>query len=135
MLSRLRLTPLAIALIIGLSVSALRLGGCGPLGRPLDLLDLRALDYRLLQRDVQPASPDVVIVAVDNDSLKERGRWPWSRAVQAQLFERIAADGPAVIGVDIVQSEATAACSIDGLDGQLDSACRSAVRDALRAGQ
>src|SRR5262245_53634237 len=131
MLSRLRLTPLAIALIIGLSVSALRLGGCGP----LDLLDLRALDYRLLQRGKEPASPDVVIVAVDNDSIKAIGRWPWSRAVQARLFERIAADGPAVIGVDIVQSDATAACSRDGLDGQLDGVCRNAVRDALRAGQ
>src|SRR4029453_18193089 len=125
MLSRLRLTPLAIALIIGLSVSALRLSGCGP----LDLLDLRTLDYRLLQRGKEPASPDVVIVAVDNDSLKAIGRCPWSGAVQARLLERIAADGPAVIGVDIVQSEATAACSLDGLDGQLDIGWRSARRE------
>jgi adenylate cyclase len=130
-MSRLRLTPLAIALIIGFSVSALRLGGC----RPLDLLDLRAFDYRLQRRGAQPASPEVVIVAVDNESIAEVGRWPWPRTLQARLLGRIAADEPAVIGVDIVQSEATAECSLDGLDGQLDDQCRSAVRDALRGAQ
>ena len=128
-MSRQRLTPIALALIIGAVVSALRIGGC----RPLDLLDLRALDYRLLQRGREPVGSEVVIVAVDDPSLKEVGRWPWSRAVQARLLQRIAADGPAVIGVDIVQPEATRDCRLEALDGDLDEVCRDAVRSAMGA--
>jgi adenylate cyclase len=130
-MSRQRFTPLGIALLIGGLVSVLRIGGC----RPLDLLDLRALDYRLQQRGVQAAAPQVVIVAVDDASLADVGRWPWSRALVARLLEKIAAGAPAVIGVDIIQVEATAACGLDGLDGRLDPACRTAVRDAVRGAQ
>jgi adenylate cyclase len=128
-MSRQRLTPLLLALIIGASVSVLRIRGC----RPLDLLDLRALDYRLAQRGTEPVGSEVVIVAIDNASLKEVGRWPWSRALQADLLQRIAADGPAVIGVDIVQPDATRDCRLEGLDGSLDEACRDALRSAVSA--
>jgi adenylate cyclase len=130
-MTRQRLTPLGIALAIGVAVSMLRIGGC----RPLDLLDLRVLDYRLLRRGAAPAAPEVVIVAVDDASIAELGRWPWSRALVARLIDAIAVGGPAVIGVDLVQSEATAACTLDGLDGALDDACRAAVRNAVRGAQ
>jgi adenylate cyclase len=122
-----RWAPLALALTIGLVVSLLRVYGW----RPVDLLDLRALDYRFLVRGPQPAAPEVVIVAVDDASLAEVGRWPWSRAIMAQLIERISAGGPAVIGVDVVQSEPTATCRFDGLDGALDPTCRDAVARAV----
>ena len=127
-MNRQRLIPLAIALAIGIALSALRVAGC----RPLDLVDLRALDYRLQERGVEPASPQVVIVAIDDASLKEVGRWPWSRALMARLLEKIAAGSPAVIGVDIIQAEATSACALDGLDGKLDEQCRAAVEQAMR---
>jgi adenylate cyclase len=127
-MTRQRLIPLAIALAIGIALSALRVTGC----RPLDLLDLRALDYRLQQRGVEPAAPQVVIVAVDEASLKEVGRWPWSRALQARLLKKIAAGGPAVIGVDIIQAEPTSPCALDDLDGKLDEQCRAAVEQAVR---
>jgi len=75
-MTRQRSTPLAIALLIGIVVSALRIHGC----RPLDRLDMRALDGLLLQRGGGAPAPEVVIVAVDDASLSEVGRWPWSRA-------------------------------------------------------
>ena len=130
-MTRQRLIPLGIALAIGLAVSALRIAGW----RPLDLLDLRALDYRLQRRGTEPASGQVVIVAVDDASLAEVGRWPWSRALVARLIDQIAADRPAVIGADLVQSEATEACTFDGLDGAIDDACRTALRNAVRGAQ
>ena len=70
-----RLTPFRIALFLGLVLSVLRLEGC----HYLELADVRAIDYRFLQRGVQPASPEVVIVAIDDASLERVGRWPWSR--------------------------------------------------------
>jgi len=130
-MKRHRFTTLALALIIGGALSAMRVAGC----RPLDRLDMRALDARLLQNGGGKVAPEVVIVAVDDASLTDLGRWPWSRPLVARLIDTIAAGNPAVIGVDMVQSEATDACSLQGLDGKLDPACRAALMDAVRGAQ
>src|SRR3954468_13802024 len=47
----------------------------------------------------------VVIVAVDDDSLKQQGQWPWPRHVVADLISRILAGKPAALGVDILWAE------------------------------
>ena len=51
------------------------------------------------------ASPDVVIVAIDDHSIESIGRWPWRRALHAAVIERISAGQPRAIGMDIVFSE------------------------------
>lgn len=43
---------------------------------------------RLWQR---PATPNVVLVAIDDESLRQLGRWPWPRAVHATLLPHLAA--------------------------------------------
>ena len=53
----------------------------------------------------RPASPDIVIVAVDDASIDTIGRWPWRRALHAAVLERIAQGQPRAIGMDIVFSE------------------------------
>ncbi|MGE0517502.1 MAG: CHASE2 domain-containing protein [Candidatus Binatia bacterium] len=121
------LTPLGIALAVGLALSMLRVGGC----RPLDVLDLRALDQRIQQRGRGVAAPEVVIVAVDDASLGEIGRWPWSRARIADLIERVDAGDPAVIGIDLVQAEPTAACDVGAIAAAVDPSCQAALTRAL----
>lgn len=98
---------------------------------PLELLDTRAVDLRLLARGVEPASPDVVIVAVDNASLEELGRWPWPRSRLARLLDRVNEAGPAAIGFDIVQSEDTAAPDLSVLVGKVAPASLAEVTSAL----
>jgi adenylate cyclase len=120
-MTRSSLTPLRIAVVLGVLLSGLRLAGC----RYLELLDVRGVDYRLLQRGVQPASPDVVIVAVDDASIEEFGRWPWSRALMARLIDAIVRDDPAVIGFDIVQSEPTASAPLPGEAADPGAAARA----------
>lgn len=122
-----RLTPFALALAVGLALALLRIGGC----QPLDLLELRGIDYRLRVRGPMAATPEVVIVGVDEASLAEVGRWPWSRGRIAALLERITAAGAAVVGVDIVQAEPTAACRIPGLDDALSPTCFAELGQAL----
>lgn len=122
-----RLTPFALALAIGLAVAVLRLGGC----QPLDLLELRGIDYRLRLRGPTAATSEVVVVGVDEKSLAEVGRWPWSRGRIAALLERLTGAGAAVIGVDIVQAEPTAACQVEGLADALSRACFSELGQAL----
>ncbi len=48
---------------------------------------------------------DVVIVAIDEESLAALGRWPWSRRVHAQMVERLTQAGAKVIGMDILFAE------------------------------
>ena len=56
----------------------------------------------LWARDV---SDDIVIIAVDDESLKQLGRWPWPRAIHADLINKIDLESPRVIGLDIIFSE------------------------------
>jgi len=71
-------------------------------------IESKTYDLRLLLRDRirKPAVPDnIVIVAIDEKSIKDIGRWPWSREVMADLIERISVHRPKVIGVDIMFTE------------------------------
>jgi CHASE2 domain-containing sensor protein/signal transduction histidine kinase len=66
--------------------------------------DLAAYDIAISAQH-HPARDDIVIVGIDDASITAIGRWPWRRAVLAQLVERIAAGRPRVIGVDVILSE------------------------------
>jgi len=71
------------------------------LGVPLlDLLELKTYDMRL--RSLEPAPPrQVTIAAIDERSLSELGRWPWSRVVMANLVDRLTEAGARVIAFDV----------------------------------
>ena len=52
-----------------------------------------------------PADDRIVVVAIDQKSLAELGRWPWSRRVHAELINRLTAAGVRGIGLDILLSD------------------------------
>lgn len=51
-------------------------------------------------------SAPVAIVEIDERALAEHGQWPWPRSRLAALIDRIAAAGPAAIGLDLLFPEA-----------------------------
>ena len=51
------------------------------------------------------ARTDIVIVTIDDASLQSIGRWPWRRAVHAELLQRITAQRPLAVGLDVLFSE------------------------------
>jgi len=53
----------------------------------------------------RPAPDDIVIVAIDDASLQAIGRWPWKRAVHAQVLTQIQQAGPKSILLDLLLSE------------------------------
>ncbi|OYD54777.1 PAS domain S-box protein [Thauera propionica] len=77
------------------------LGVWSPLHR-LDLLAYDAIEPVFRGPALTPAS---VIVAIDDDTLDALGQWPWSRAVHAEMIDRLDAAGVAAIGVSILFSE------------------------------
>jgi len=74
----------------------------------LDALEWLTLDARFIARYLVAPEPErspVTVVAIDDRSVLEYGRWPWPRAVQAELFTAILNANPSVLGVDIIYSE------------------------------
>jgi len=63
------------------------------------------LDLRFRLRGSEPATGLVTLVAIDERSLSEVGRWPWDRRQMAALIEAITAASPAAIGLDMVFAE------------------------------
>ena len=54
----------------------------------------------------RPAPDDIVIVAIDAQSLSRIGRWPWSRRLHVQLLQRLTEAGAKAIVLDILFTEA-----------------------------
>ncbi len=66
--------------------------------RPLRAVDWLAYDMAASFSTSRPANQNVVVVAIDNEALKELGAWPWSRDILAEVTRRISLARPAVIG-------------------------------------
>ena len=60
----------------------------------------------LLPVQASPMSGDVTVIAIDDPSIAELGRWPWSRRMHAMLIERLQALGVRAVGLDLLFSEA-----------------------------
>ncbi len=93
--------PALLSLAVTLAVLALAL-----VRFPLtEFFEYKFADLKFRLRGPLAHASPVVVVAVDDDSLKRLGRWPWSREVIARLLSRIKAAGPRVVAVDIIFAE------------------------------
>ena len=102
------LLPITISIAITLLVGFLYLNKNPTSIEILQRLEAIPYDIRLKLNTPQTLHniPPIIIVDIDEKSLKKQGRWPWSRIKLAKLVERISANNPAVITLDIVLSEA-----------------------------
>ena len=72
---------------------------------PLEELRVRTFDlFQVIQPRVSTERP-VVIVDIDEKSLKSVGQWPWPRTRVADLITRLTELGAVAIGFDIVFAE------------------------------
>ncbi|MEQ1591612.1 MAG: CHASE2 domain-containing protein [Thiobacillaceae bacterium] len=102
-----------------LLATALLMSVSGGLGRMDHVL------YDLGQKlHARPAPSDLVIVAIDEDSLAKLGRWPWSRRLHAALIDRLKKDGARVIGLDLIFAEP------DTADQPADAVLSDAIKQA-----
>ncbi|HEY5899116.1 MAG TPA: CHASE2 domain-containing protein, partial [Burkholderiales bacterium] len=88
-------------------------------------LDNIVYDARLAMTMPKALERRIVILDIDEKSLGEIGRWPWSRNVMAQLVDKLFQQyAVALLGFDVVWAEHDASSGIDVLDGL--------ARDALK---
>jgi len=73
----------------------------------LEKIELKTLDERFTIRGPIPVNERIVILAVDDNSLSEIGRWPWPRDKIGRIVDRVLGEyGARVVGFDAVFSEA-----------------------------
>jgi adenylate cyclase len=73
--------------------------------RPIQEVRLRTFDFFQVLRPREQTARPVVIVDIDDASLKEIGQWPWPRTLVADLVTRLTQAGAVAIGFDVVFAE------------------------------
>ncbi|MEC7121047.1 MAG: adenylate/guanylate cyclase domain-containing protein [Pseudomonadota bacterium] len=79
----------------------------GPVAALIERLEYVYYDWRLnlTAQPITPANIPIIIVDIDERSLVEQGRWPWSRTTLAQMTETLKSDGALVVGYDMLFAE------------------------------
>ncbi len=93
---RSRIAPLVLGIAIGILVLLFKLGGI------FFGFDLLLGDTLLTSRG---NSNDVVIIAIDDESIGRIGQWPWPRAEYARLIRKLSNNPPKVLGIDVLFAE------------------------------
>jgi len=70
-------------------------------------LNSTAYDYSLWLAGPVPVKSPTLIVAIDEDSLRRVGGWPWSRDKLARLIDRIETGSPRAVAIDILLNDKT----------------------------
>ncbi|HWV62763.1 MAG TPA: CHASE2 domain-containing protein, partial [Oxalicibacterium sp.] len=86
-----------LALFVGMLVVSAVMGWQNGLGR----LDQSRYDL-FMSTDTRPVRDDIIIVAIDDYSLSQLGRWPWPRSLHAQLIQKLNQANPRAIGLDVI---------------------------------
>jgi signal transduction histidine kinase len=98
---------LLIGLVVWILVSILYGSGL------LDRLEWIIYDLKFQLRGKIPVDKNIVIVAIDEQSLKDVGRWPWSRRCHAELINKLSRAGARTIAMDVLLSEPEHRCPVD----------------------
>lgn len=67
-----------------------------------ETLEYKSYDYRLKLRGNNIPIDNILIAAIDEDSLEHYGRWPWDRKVHVKLIDSLTAAGAKVILFDVL---------------------------------
>lgn len=75
----------------------------------------------------KPPSDRVAVVAIDEDSIANLGRWPWPRDLHARMIDQLARGGAKAIGSTILYSEPQQDAGLPYIDRLVDTFMGSAL--------
>ncbi len=99
-----RAAPLAWPVRLALVALAALLAGAFNHGQWLLAQD-QAIHDRFAGQWDYPAADELLLVAIDEDSLQRLGQWPWPRALHARLLDRLTDAGARRVALDLLLSE------------------------------
>ena len=70
----------------------------------IEKLEFANYDFAMNQLVREPQQ-NIAVIAIDDQSIENLGRWPWPRSLQAEMIEKLAQAGASVIGNSILLSE------------------------------
>ncbi len=105
----------------GLLMMGLVLAGGFSSFSPLTRLNLLVFDAYQQIKPRTAAESAVLVVDIDDESIRRLGQWPWSRTMLAKMIDRVTEQGAATVGLDIILSEpdrTSPALAVAQLEGQ-----------------
>ena len=96
---------LKIQLLVGFAIALLTSMAYLFMPGKFQALDNQFRDQMFLVRGTLEPSKDLVIVDIDEKSLKQLGQWPWKRKDFAKVLHNLSDAGAGIIGLDIVFAE------------------------------
>jgi adenylate cyclase len=106
-------------ILLGLAATLFFIGHAAKIYRVgfIDQLDSIIYDARLRLTMPGKGDPRIVILDIDEKSLGEVGRWPWSRNVMARLMDKLFDQYKiAIVGFDVIWAERDTSSGMDVLD-------------------
>jgi len=76
-----------------------------PLMDTVEILDLRFNDLKYKLRKPVVSEAPVALIAIDDASVREIGRWPWSRELVSEMTGKLIESGVNSVGFDVIFSE------------------------------
>ncbi|UCD82409.1 MAG: adenylate/guanylate cyclase domain-containing protein [Desulfobacterales bacterium] len=113
---KLKISPLKMGFLVVLAACLIFYSFGAQKPDLLTSLDNRITDAMFRWRGPMKTTESVVIVDIDEKSLKYAGQWPWPRNIVARLVQKINAAGPRVIAFDIVFAEGDRTSPIQYVD-------------------
>ncbi len=110
--------------LVGLVVCVVFAVAAGTDNPLLEGLERAAYDVGVRGADRTP-SDRIAVVAIDDESLSNIGRWPWPRDVLAAMIATLATGGAKVIGLPITFSEPQTSAGLDYIE-RIDEVHRGA---------
>ena len=92
----------------------------------IEIFELATLDHRFRTRaELTPAdtNPNVILLAIDDQSLEKVGQWPWPRSYHGRMIEILHQAGARAVVLDVILSEPS-------LDPEDDRALLSALSES-----
>jgi adenylate cyclase len=71
----------------------------------INVIEDKILDFRFLLRGATPPGDEVIIIAIDEKTLDEIGRWPFPRSYFVDVVDALHKAGVSTLGFDMVFSE------------------------------
>lgn len=102
----------------------------GIMGNSFQSLERYAYDLGV-KAHVRTPSDKVAVVAIDDESIRNLGRWPWPRSLQAKLIDKLHEGGAKVIGNTALYFEAEQSGSTAAISDALETINKSSLSQQI----